>query len=58
MLSKLHSFVGTPKAQKVPYIHTTPAFGKLANGALTPELSLSILTAANDRIDKVSKVFG
>lgn len=50
ILAKLHSYFGSGKAVELPYINTIPAYGKLRNGMLGPDFSLSILHEAQHRI--------
>ena len=50
LISKLHSFVGTPRTRPVPAIDQVPAFAKLSLGTLTPEVILDILKAAREQI--------
>jgi HD-like signal output (HDOD) protein len=42
-LAVWHSFIGTPKMGELPPISVLPAYLKLKNGALSPELSLGVL---------------
>ena len=57
MLAKLHSYIGKPKAQQLPFIETVPAFAKLNQTTLDPAASLEILNRANQRVRNVSNVF-
>lgn len=53
LLAHLHAMVHERAARQLPRIDETPAFEKLAQGRLTPELSLSILVEARSHIDEV-----
>jgi len=57
MLSKLHSFIGSPRMGEMPAINSVPACAKLVNGTLTPELSLKVLHDAKDKIQQSLKLF-
>lgn len=57
MLSKLHSFIGTPRMSEIPAINSVPACSKLVDGELTPELSLKVLHDAKDKINQSLKLF-
>ncbi len=57
VLAKLHSYIGKPKSQRLPFIETVPAFGKLRQESLNPESSLEILTMAKSRVQKVANIF-
>jgi HD-like signal output (HDOD) protein len=57
MLSKLHSYIGTPRMADIPAINSVPACSKLKNGELTPELSLKVLHEAKDKINQSLKLF-
>lgn len=50
ILAKLHSYFGSGHGLDLPYINTIPAYSKLPNGTLTPDLSLSVLHDAHARI--------
>jgi HD-like signal output (HDOD) protein len=56
LISKLHSFVGTPRTRAVPAIDQVPAFAKLALGTLTPEVILDILKAAREQIAEAQQL--
>lgn len=57
ILSKLHSHMGTPKMTDLPAINSIPACGKLKDGALSPEYSLSVLHNAKDKIQAALRLF-
>lgn len=57
ILAKLHSYFGTPKAKELPYIYAIPAYSKLKNGKLTPDLSLSLIHKAQQRINATMHLF-
>jgi HD-like signal output (HDOD) protein len=57
MMSRLHSYIGTPKMAEVPAINSVPACSKLRKGELTPELTLKVLHEAKDKINQSLKLF-
>jgi len=57
VLSKFHTYIGTPRISEMPAIHSVPAYGKLKNGELTPEYSLEVLHRARDKIAQSLKLF-
>jgi len=57
ILSKLHAYIGTPRRAELPAINAIPAFSKLKEGKLSPELSLDILAKAKHKIGQALKVF-
>ncbi len=57
LLAKFHSFIGTKKMQKLPPIHTLPAFQKLGNNQLTPDMSLQMLEDAKQKIAETMSIF-
>ena len=50
ILAKLHSYYGSQKTHKLPFINTIPAYAKFKNGKLSPDFSLNVLQKANQRI--------
>ncbi|MDD3518942.1 MAG: HDOD domain-containing protein [Chromatiales bacterium] len=56
LIAQLHSYVGTPAMQHLPRINEVPAFGKLALGKLTPQLSIHLLDDAKDDITAVRRL--
>lgn len=48
--AQLHSFIGRPAMLQAPNFYEVAAFGKLAGGHLTPELSITILKKAREQI--------
>lgn len=50
ILAKLHSYFGSDKAIDLPYINSIPAYGKLRDGKLNPDFSLSVLHDAQSRV--------
>ncbi|MCB1722795.1 MAG: HDOD domain-containing protein [Gammaproteobacteria bacterium] len=46
IIARLHAAFGTPSARELPSLEKLPAFGKLANGDLTPQRSLVALERA------------
>ncbi len=57
ILSKLHSYIGTPNMANLPAINSIPACSKLKDGTLSPEHSLSVLHNAKDRIKEAFSIF-
>jgi len=56
ILAKLHSYIGSPKMNKLPNINSIPAYGKLKDGTLSPEHSLNLLHTSNDQIKEMVKI--
>ncbi len=56
ILSKLHGYFGSEKAQDLPHMNTIPAYSKLKEGQLDPDFSLSILQQAKQRINAAMSV--
>lgn len=57
MLSRLHSYIGTPKMAELPPFSAIPAARKLHDNALSPEHSLSVLHQAREKIAATMKLF-
>lgn len=57
LLAKFHSQLGTPQAKNLPPINTLPAFAKLGEYGLTPDLSLQILHDAKQQIAEALNFF-
>jgi HD-like signal output (HDOD) protein len=57
ILSKLHAYLGTPQRANLPAINSIPAFSKLNEGRLSPELSLDILVKAKHKIQQAVRLF-
>ncbi len=57
ILSKLHSYINTPKMAKLPCINSIPAYEKLNNGSLCPELSLGVLNESKKKVNEVIQFF-
>jgi len=57
ILAKLHSYIGSKRSKELPYINAIPAYTKLKNGKLTPDLSLDVLHKAQQRIHTVMSIF-
>lgn len=53
LVAHLHSYFGTAKMAELPALTEIPAFGKLADGGLSPEMSMQVLDEANDRIHEI-----
>ncbi len=57
LLAKYHSYIGSKSAQKLPAIYTLPAFQKLGNNELTPDMSLQTLNDAKQQIAEAMSLF-
>jgi len=57
VLSRLHSYIGSPRMVELPSINSIPACGKLQNGELSPAHSLKVLHDAKDKISQAMKFF-
>ena len=57
ILAKYHNDLSSNGAPNLPLINTLPAFHKLDNKLLTPELSLSVLQDAKQQISETIKLF-
>ena len=57
VLAKLHSYIGTPRMAELPFVNTIPAYGKLGNVGLSPELSLNLLHDAQEQINTAKNFF-
>ena len=57
LLARFHSQLGTPQAQALPPINTLPAFSKLGEYSLTPDMSLQILQDAKQQIAEALNFF-
>jgi HD-like signal output (HDOD) protein len=57
LLAKYHDFLAFPGNTELPSINTLPAFQKLGNQALTPEMSLQILHDAKQKIAETMSFF-
>lgn len=55
IIAQLHSYIGTPRMQHLPRLDQVPAFAKLANGELSPRLSLAVLDNAHAEIEEVKR---
>ena len=56
MLSRLHSYMGTPRMSTLPRIDTLPAFHKLTVSELTPDLSLQVLDEAQQELTELRRL--
>jgi HD-like signal output (HDOD) protein len=56
-IAHLHHYIGTDKQKSVPVIDRVPAFGKMALGKLTPELSINVLQESNKEIEQIKSIF-
>lgn len=57
LVAHLHSYFGTPKMADLPGLAEVPAFGKLADGNLTPEVSMLVLDEAKEMIQETKQLF-
>lgn len=57
LVAHLHSYFGTAKMDGLPGLAEVPAFGKLAGGNLTPEVSMLVLDEAKERIQETKRLF-
>lgn len=57
ILAKYHNRLGTSQAAQLPPLNTLPAFQKLGNNALTPEMSLKALQDAKQQITETLSFF-
>ncbi|MDP2902940.1 MAG: HDOD domain-containing protein [Methylovulum sp.] len=57
IMAKRHSYIGSQRTKALPYINSIPAYAKLTNGKLTPDLSLDVLQKAQKRIHAVMNIF-
>lgn len=57
ILAKYHSLIGTKQSSKLPPIYTLPAFKKLNDQALTPDVTLQILQDAKKQISEAMELF-
>lgn len=57
LLAKYHNFLASPGTVELPLITALPAFQKLENQPLTPEMSLQILADAKQQIAEVMSFF-
>ncbi|MCF6281101.1 MAG: HDOD domain-containing protein [Candidatus Polarisedimenticolaceae bacterium] len=49
-IAQLHCFIGTPRMHEMPMLDQVPAFHKLSLDEFSPEMSLSILEKASERL--------
>ena len=57
LLAKFHSQLGTVQMQKLPPLNTLPAYHKLGDAALTPDMSLKALHDAKQQIAEALNFF-
>ncbi len=57
ILAKYHSLMGSKQQNKLPPIHTLPAFQKLGDNALTADMSLQTLHDAKQQITDAMNLF-
>jgi HD-like signal output (HDOD) protein len=56
VISQLHSFVGSPKMNKHPLMHQTPAYRKLIGAEAGLDLSRDVLGQARDEIQRIQQI--
>lgn len=57
LVAHLHSYFGTAKMAGLPGLADVPAFGKLADGKLTPEVSMLVLDESKEMIHETRRLF-
>ncbi|MGZ3752060.1 MAG: HDOD domain-containing protein [Mucilaginibacter sp.] len=57
LLAKYHHHLTQPGDTKLPLISTLPAFKKLSNQQLTPEMSLQVIQDSQQQIAETMKIF-
>ena len=56
LVAHLHSYFGSAKMEGLPGLAEVPAFGKLAGGSLTPEVSMLVLDEAKEMIQETKRL--
>jgi len=57
LLAKYHSLLGTDQMQLLPALHELPAFRKLGDSGLTPDMSLQVLYDAKQQVTEAMTLF-
>lgn len=57
LLAKYHSLLGTDQMQLLPTLHELPAFRKLGDSGLTPDMSLQVLYDAKQQVAEAMALF-
>ena len=57
LIAHLHSYFGTAKMASLPSLAEVPAIGKLADGKLTPEVSMLVLDESKELINETRHLF-
>ncbi|MFW5443782.1 MAG: HDOD domain-containing protein [Methylococcaceae bacterium] len=57
LLAKFHSYLGNEQMQNMPPLYTLPAFKKLGDNTLTPDMSLQTLHDAKQQISDAISLF-
>jgi HD-like signal output (HDOD) protein len=57
LLAKFHHVLALPSKPSLPLLNTLPAFHKMSDQPLTPELSLNILQEAKQQINETMSLF-
>lgn len=52
-VAQLHDYFGTSRMEGAPLLTEVPAFNKLADGHLTPEMSMHVLQEAHEQIREI-----
>ena len=55
-VAQLHDYFGTSRMEDVPLLTSVPAFKKLADGHLTPEMSMHVLEEAHEQIREIRRL--
>lgn len=58
ILAKYHSLIAGKQSSKLPPIHTLPAFQKINDNALTPNMTLKVIHGAQKQISEAMRLFG
>lgn len=56
LTAQIHSFFGTPGMKELPPLQDIPAFTKVAEGNLVPEVSMKVLDNAKDQIMEIRQL--
>ena len=57
LLAKFHSYIGSKQMHNLPPIHTLPAFQKLGDNTLSPDMSIQALHDAKQQISDAMSFF-
>ncbi|MBN4079126.1 HDOD domain-containing protein [Beggiatoa alba] len=56
LVAHLHSYIGTKEMKGIPSLDEVPAFGKLADGNLTPEVSMQVLDDSKEMLQEIKQL--